>query len=140
VRERLARIGLAYLGLAGVWVGAWAQLAPRSFYDSFPGGGRHWVSVDGPFNEHLVRDFGGLNLALALVMLVGAVTLLPTLVRTAAAASLVFNVPHLLYHVAHRDVYTSSDQVANLGALFVTVAVAAGILAVWGVGGHTTER
>ena len=26
-----------------------------------------WVAVDGPFNEHLVRDVGALNLALAFV-------------------------------------------------------------------------
>ena len=34
-------------------VGLWAAVAPHSFYDDFPGGGRHWVAVDGPFSFFL---------------------------------------------------------------------------------------
>jgi len=51
-------------------VGFWALLAPRSFYDDFPGGGRSWVSALPPYNEHLVRDVGGLPSNLAVVDLV----------------------------------------------------------------------
>lgn len=54
---------LAALLVFGVPIGLWQQLAPRSFYDSFPGFGRTWVSPDGPFTEHLVRDIGGRPLA-----------------------------------------------------------------------------
>ncbi|MEA3075620.1 MAG: hypothetical protein QOF60_528, partial [Actinomycetota bacterium] len=92
-RPRLSgfvRGALAWVGAGYVLVGAWALAAPQSFFDSFPGGGRHWVSVDGPFNEHLVRDVGALNLAVALVLFVAAWKGGRTLVRTAAAAARVW--------------------------------------------------
>src|SRR5436190_20767172 len=97
--ERAVRIVLALLAISALVVGLWAQFAPRSFYDSFPGGGRHWVSVDGPYNEHLVRDVGGLNLALAVITIAAQVWLGPRLVSTAAVAWLVYSVPHFLYHL-----------------------------------------
>jgi hypothetical protein len=37
---RRTRILLGFLAVGALLVGAWAQFAPRSFYDSFPGGGR----------------------------------------------------------------------------------------------------
>ena len=57
-------IALAILAVNAALLGGWALVAPASFYRSFPGGGRSWVSIDGPYNEHLLRDVGGLNLAL----------------------------------------------------------------------------
>ena len=46
---------LGTLLLISLLTGLWALLAPRSFYDSFPGGsGLHWVAADGPYNRHLV--------------------------------------------------------------------------------------
>ena len=60
---RLRQVALVVIaGGTGV-VGLWATASPESFYDDFPGMGRVWVAVDGPYNEHLVRDVGGLNLA-----------------------------------------------------------------------------
>jgi hypothetical protein len=67
------RTAIGFLGLVSLQIGAWAQFAPRSFYDSYPGLGHAWVSIDGPFNEHLVRDVGGLNLALAVVLIIAAI-------------------------------------------------------------------
>ena len=58
------RIGLVILALSSGPIGLWATFAPKSFYEDFPGGGRHWVQLDGPYNHHLVTDFGALNLAL----------------------------------------------------------------------------
>src|SRR5207302_1968817 len=84
LRGPLARLGLAGLAFVALELGVWATIAPRSFYNSFPGGGRHWVAVDGPYNEHLMRDFGGLNLALALVTIVALVAGTRMLVATAA--------------------------------------------------------
>jgi hypothetical protein len=55
------RIVLGVLLLIALVTGLWALLAPRSFYDSFPGGsGMHWVSADGPYNRHLVGDVGSM--------------------------------------------------------------------------------
>ena len=92
-------------------------VAPRSFYGDFPGTGNPWVSPDGPFNEHLVRDVGWLNLALALVALVAAITLARAAVVAAAGAAIVAGVPHLAYHIAHLDLYGTADQIGNVVSL-----------------------
>ena len=123
------RVLLAIMAATYGLVGAWAAFAPRSFYDDFPGGGRHWVSADGPYNEHLVRDVGVLNLALALVVVVAAVQLGVTLVRLAAGASLVYGLPHFVYHLRHLDLYSSSDQVANVFSLGLGVVAPVLLLA-----------
>lgn len=119
---RWFRIALGYLALSSLQIGFWALFAPRSFYDGFPGFGRTWVAVDGPYNEHLVRDFGALNLALLVIFVAAAVSLSRPLVMTAALASLVWNVPHLTYHVINTDGLTSMDLVASLGGLAASVA------------------
>lgn len=124
----LRRIGLAYLAVNSIWIGAWALLAPRSFYDGFPGGGRAWVSVDGPFNEHLVRDFGALNLAFAVVALLAAVRLERSLTVAASLAALVWGVPHLLYHLINRDGLATSDLVTSLVGLAVFVGIPIALL------------
>jgi hypothetical protein len=132
VRARTAgRVLLGLAALASVQIGVWALAFPRSFYDDFPGGGRSWVSADGPYNEHLVRDFGSLNLALAVVLGVAAWKALPLLVRTAAVAYCLFGVPHLLYHLRHLDLYDTTDKVANVVSLvlaLVLVLVGAALL------------
>lgn len=115
---------LALLGLLGLQIGTWATFWPRGFYDDFPGGGRSWVAVDGPYNEHLVRDFGALNLALTAVVAVALVTRAPAAVRAAALAWLVYSVPHLVYHVRHIDIYDTADQVLNLAGLGGAVVLA----------------
>ena len=70
-------------------VGVWALLLPRSFYDDFPSEGRDWVSALGPYDEHLVRDVGALNLALCALLVFAAVVLEKRLVQAALVAWLV---------------------------------------------------
>jgi len=119
----IQRAVLIYLTIAGLLVGVWATFAPRSFYADFPGLGRVWVSVDGPYNEHLVRDVGQLNLALALVTLAAAVTMQSTIVRVAGGAVVLNAVPHLIYHLRHLDKYTIGDKVGNVLSLGLLVAL-----------------
>lgn len=123
----LHRIALVVIAAGSLVVGVWAQAFPRSFYDDFPGAGRVWVAVDGPFNEHLVRDVGGLNLALAFVAGFALVTRSVLVARAAGGAALLFGAPHLLYHATHLDPFDTADVVANLVAL--SVAALAGLLA-----------
>jgi hypothetical protein len=125
---RVERAALAALAVVGLVTGLWAALAPRSFYDDFPGGGRSWVAADGPYNEHLVRDVGALNLALAVVTVVALVTLGRDVVFAAALAWLVFQVPHLIYHARHVDVYDGSDKVATIASLVLAVVLPAVVL------------
>ncbi len=123
--ERLVRPVLLILGLAALQVGLWLVVDPRSFYDDFPGFGRTWVSVDGPFNEHAFRDFGSSQLAIAAVLLAAFARPHRYLVRTAALAYLLFAVPHLTYHALNLDVYDTSDQVINMVALGLSVVLPA---------------
>jgi nucleoside-diphosphate-sugar epimerase len=69
------------------------------------------------YNEHLVRDFGGMNLAMAVVFGVAAVTLDRRLAATALVAYLVFAVPHLAFH---------AGATGALGRHLVPALVAAG--------------
>lgn len=123
------RVALGYLALIAVQIGVWAQFAPRSFYDDFPGLGRAWVSVDGPYNEHLVRDVGGLYLALAALVIAAIVTLSRPLVVTAAIAVLVSGVPHLVYHLFNTNGLSTGDVVASLGGLALLTAIPVALLA-----------
>ena len=125
------RAGLLFLLLASLSVGPWAQFAPGSFWEGFPGLGRVWVSTDGSYNEHLVRDVGGLQLGMA-VVLFGAL-LYPTgvLVRVAALASVVWQAPHAVYHLAHvGDLPTFADRVAQSVLLVLTLLIAVALLVV----------
>ena len=67
--------------------------------------------------EHLLRDVGALNLALAVVLIFAFVRLSPDLVRLAAGASLAWNVPHLIYHVFNTDGLDTLDIILNIGGL-----------------------
>jgi hypothetical protein len=127
VREWVVRVVLVVWAAVSVQLGIWAALAPRSFYDDFPGFGREWVRVDGPYNEHLVRDFGALNLALAVVTIAALITLSRPLVIAVAVAWLAWSVPHFVYHLRHLEMFSSTgDKAANvflLGSLPVLAVV-----------------
>jgi hypothetical protein len=127
--RRWTRIALGYLALLSLEIGAWAQFAPRSFYDHFPGLGRAWVAVNGPYNEHLVRDVGGLNLALAAVLIVAMITLSPSTIIAGSIASLLYGIPHLVYHIANTDGLATGDVVVSLGGLALFAAVPIALIA-----------
>jgi len=124
----IRRAALVVIAAGSLFVGVWALAAPRSFYDDFPGAGRVWVAVDGPFNEHLVRDVGALNLSLAFVAAYALVTASVAVGRAAGGAALIFGVPHLAYHAANLDGFDAGDSIALLVSL--TIAAGAGLLAV----------
>lgn len=119
----LVRVLLALLAAGTAVVGVWAQFFPQSFYDDFPGTGSQWIAVDGPYNEHLIRDVGGLNLALTVVLVAAIMVASPLLVRIAALAFLVYALPHFIYHLHHLDRYDTFDRVANAVSLGTMVIV-----------------
>ena len=67
-------------------------LAPHNWYGEFPVGSGRWISSLGPYDEHLVRDFGSLYLALGLLLAFAGFALDRLLVRAVLWASLVFQV------------------------------------------------
>ena len=125
---RTTRLALGWLALSALQLGFWALLAPQSFFDNFPGFGRSWIAVDGPYNEHFVRDFGALNLALAVLLVAAAVRLSRDLVSVAAIASLVWGVPHVIYHLANTEDLGAMDNVASVGGLAFGVLLAVMLL------------
>lgn len=117
------RVGLALLALPALTIGVWALIAPHGFYDTFPGGGRNWVAALGPYNEHLVRDFAALNLALGGLLVFGMLTLDRRLVQGGLIAAAVYSAPHLGYHLTEFDKFGTSDNVIS------TITLALGVIA-----------
>ena len=128
MRNSAIRIFLGILAVSSLQLGVWATFWPAQFYRTFPGGGRTWVAVNGPYNEHFVRDFGGLNLAIAVLLIAAVVTMTTAMVRTASVGYLVFGVPHLVYHLRHLDVFNSTDKTINAVVLSLAVLLALGAL------------
>jgi hypothetical protein len=123
------RAGLVLLAFPSAVIAAWGLTAPRGFYDSFPGGGRHWVSALPPYNEHLLRDFSAAQLAMV-VFLVGAAILLERrVIQVALVAFLAYTIPHFAYHVTTTDHYSTGDNFGSLGGFVVTMLIALGLLA-----------
>jgi hypothetical protein len=121
---------LAWFAFLGLTVGGWQLLAPASFYADFPGLGHRWVSPDGPYNEHLLRDVGQGNLALAVVALVALLTGGIWLARATGLAAVAANLPHQLYHQTHLNILpTGTDQLLQTVTLG-TVSLAAILLTV----------
>ncbi len=123
---------LGWFVLFGLTVGLWQAVFPASFYADFPGMAHHWVSPDGPYNEHLLRDVGLGNLAVGTVALVGLLTGVVWVARGVGLAVVVVNLPHQLYHQAHVSVLpTTTDQIlqsVSLAAVSLT-AIARLVLA-----------
>ncbi len=124
MNTRTRRTILLVTAVIGLYVGLWAAALPRSFYDSFPGLGSVWVAVDGPFNEHLVRDVGALYVALAAASIVSAVSSRADGGRAVGTAWLVFSIPHLAYHLGHLDGFAVRDVVGQVVSLSTTVVLA----------------
>lgn len=122
------RIGLAFLALTQLAVGAWQLFLPRSFYDDGPAPGNAWVSLVPPYSEHLMRDVGALNLALAVVATVAAVTVNPLMARTILIAYLVVSVPHLVFHALHLEHFTRAEALAQTIALAIGVVLPLALL------------
>jgi hypothetical protein len=121
----VVRAGLGILALLQGIVGVWASLAPASFYRSFPLPGHPWVSLLPPYNEHLTRDVGELNLALTVVLTAAAVTGRWLLSAVAVGAAAVYAVPHAVFHFLHLEGFPTPDAVAqSVGIVLQLVVVA----------------
>ncbi len=122
------RAGLIYLAITIGWVSVWILIAPKGFYDTFPGGGNHWVSALPPFNEHLERDFGATGLGLAVLASLSALWMERRLVQAAAIVLLVAGIPHLAYHATTTNNYSTKDNIGSLIGLGLDVLLPLAIL------------
>ena len=117
----LLRGGLLFLAANPLVGGLWAVILPRSFYEDFPLPGRDWVSALGPYNEHLIRDYGTLNLALAVLLVAAAVLVEQHLVQVALVTWLIFATPHLVFHLRQPHHFSGRSNLEQLGGLGLVV-------------------
>src|SRR3954462_1206188 len=122
------RFGLIYLAVTIGVVSAWILIAPKGFYDTFPGGGSHWVSALPPYNEHLERDFGAAGLGLAVLAVLAAVWMERRLGQAAAIGLLVAAIPPLAYPLTTTDRYPTGDNIGSLTGLALDVLLPLAIL------------
>ena len=115
--DRWIRLLLAFNLVALIPLAIWPLVSPKGFYDNFPGGSYHWIDINGPYNEHFLRDFGALNAALVVVVAFAIWKLAPSLVQAAGLAIAVYALPHAIYHLNHLDVYKSSEKVMAVAPL-----------------------
>jgi hypothetical protein len=108
--------------------GAWAVLAPRDWYASFPGLGHAWVAAYGPFEEHLAVDAGAGLLTLGLLLAWAAIVARPPQLRMALAAFSLFAAVHLGYHLRTLGRIPSWDDAASIGSLALALLVPLGVL------------
>lgn len=123
--------GLWIMGVFGLHTGIQQQFLPRIFYERFPGFGMAWVAPDGPYNEHLMRDLGGVSLALIFLVFLAIARPTAYLVRGVTIAVLISQVPHFVYHAVHlgllpntleRVLQTASLLVVSLVPVLVLIA------------------
>ena len=138
------RIGLLFLAATTLNGSLWALPFPRSFYEDFPLPGRDWVSTLGPYDEHLVRDYGALNLALGILLVATALFLERRLTRVALADWLGYALPHFVYHTTLTEHFSPFDNVGQLGSLGLQVLLPLVLLFLTGVppqeGKRTPQR
>jgi hypothetical protein len=125
-----ARIALLLVGAAQAEVGIWGLIAPKSFFRQFPGGGHHWVSELGVYNEHLVRDYAATELGFAVLLIAAAIWFERRLVLTAGAAFLVATIPHFAYHLTTTGSFSTPDNAASLGSFVLEIVLVGGSMIV----------
>ena len=114
------RLALVYLVVTVGVVAAWILIAPKHFYDEFPGWAT-WVSALPPYNEHLIRDFGSAGLGLAALAGLAAVWMERRLVQAAAVALFLGTLPHAIYHSTETGAMSTADNVVSLGGIYLQV-------------------
>ena len=117
---------LAALAVSAAYPGLWAALAPRSFFDEFPGAGRHWVAELPAYNQHLVTDVGAFYLGFALLLAWAAWRPSRELVVPVCSAFALFSALHLAWHSAHLDGFATADAVLQSASLAAVLIASAG--------------
>lgn len=130
---------VAILGVLHFAWGVGAIAAPRWFFDTFPGFGRHWTAAYPPFNEHLMTDVGAAFLALGVILLIAAAMRDRKVTNVVLIGLLVFSTAHLIFHARHPGNLTGGDLVASLVSLALGVVVPAILLAVSAARGPRRE-
>jgi len=122
------RIALLVSIVLALTVGVWAYFFPGAFYSSFPGLGAHWIDEDGPFNEHLIRDVGGMYLALGAASIVSLVRFSGANALVIGTAWTTFGALHFGYHAAHLGEMAPPDALGNVVTLGLSLLLGIALL------------
>jgi len=119
------RVVLAVLAIQELVTGLWALIDPLGFYRDFPGLGRHWVSVDGPYNHHLVGDAGAGFFAVGVLLVIAFIWMRREVVQAGFAVVIAHDLPHFLYHLTHpAKALSGVDGLLSTGGLGLITAAA----------------
>ena len=116
------RSGLALLSLFHLVWGIPALLAPRWFFENFPGAGRNWTAAYPPYNEHLMTDVGAAATTLGVLLAIAAFLADRKVTAVVLAGVIVFSTLHLVYHIVRHGTLAGDDLTLSLASL------AAGVL------------
>lgn len=124
----LVRGGLVLLGVLHLSWGVPATLAPRWFFDNFPGLGHAWTAAYPPYNSHLVTDLGATFTTLGVLLLLAAWLADRKVTAVVLCGVLVFSSLHLAFHLRDHGELAGVDLVASLAALVMGVVLPAALL------------
>jgi hypothetical protein len=124
----IVRGGLVLLGALHLSWGVPATLAPRWFFDTFPGMGRAWTAAYPPYNAHLVTDLGATFTTLGVLLLLAAWLADRKVTAVVLCGVLVFSSLHLAFHLRDHGALAGTDLVASLAALVLGVVLPAALL------------
>ncbi|HEU4425180.1 MAG TPA: hypothetical protein VFR67_21840, partial [Pilimelia sp.] len=124
------RAGLALLGVLHLSWGIPAVLAPRWFFDTFPGLGHAWTAAYQPYNAHLMTDVGAAFVTLGVLLLLAAALADRRVTVVVLVGVLTFSALHLGFHLADRGELAGADLAASLASLALGVVVPGALLAV----------
>jgi hypothetical protein len=129
---RWVRLGLfVLLAVPQLVTGAWAVIAAKNWYESFPGVDPRLVAAEPPFNAHLATDAGAGFLATGVALAFAAVWGRRSGIVVALVAYASFAIPHFVYHAANpAPGLTGAEDAFNV-ALLASGLVFAAVLA-WG--------
>ena len=120
--NRWVRAGIGFLAASQTSVGIWALFFPVNFFSL------EVVGMGMAYNEHLMRDYGAMTLASAVVLGVATVHMGRILTVVALAMYLTWAVPHFIVHLTMLDHIAPSTGVVLIIALGVAVILSAGLL------------
>jgi hypothetical protein len=117
--ERFPRVIAAIVGLTLLFLGIWALVAPRVFFES--------IAVFEPYNQHFVQDLGAFQLGLGAVLLIAAFATSDALV--AGLLGVGFGAAaHVVSHVVGRDLGGNPGlDLPGLSLLAVLLLVGGGL-------------
>ena len=134
------RVGVVVtLAAPQLLIGLWALVAPKGWFDSFPGFDPRVVAAEPPYNQHLVSDVGAGFFATGVALLVAVIWANRVGIQVALVAYVAFTLPHVIYHSTHpAHALSGVDNVVNSISLASGLVLAAVFARALHVGGRTS--